>query len=150
MCRTKQVAGGSNEELERIRGWVEKGKAWAMAMLAGRYLKGVGVKQSDKKTIELLEMAAKGGHSGAQYQLGQYYVQGRRGLTQSDKRAIEYYKLAANQGDPTAQNFLGLMYAEGKGIEQSFSKAREWWTKSAAQGDENAIKALQQLDEHGF
>merc|ERR1712166_1377258 len=39
------------------------------------------------------------------------------------------------------------MYANGEGIEQSNSKAREWWTKAAAQGVENAIKFLKVLDE---
>ena len=42
----------------RLRGWVKKGKAWAMSILAQRYIQGVVVKQSDKKAIELLEMAA--------------------------------------------------------------------------------------------
>ena len=42
------------------------------------------------------------------------------------------------------------MYATGDGIEQSYSKAREWWTKAAAQGDEYAIDGLKQLDELGL
>lgn len=54
MCRTKDVANGSKEDIERLRGWVKKGKAWAMSMLADSYKNGVGVKQSDKKAIELL------------------------------------------------------------------------------------------------
>ena len=42
------------------------------------------------------------------------------------------------------------MYARGDVIGQSYSKARELWTKAAAQGDEEAIKGLKQLDEHGL
>ena len=71
------------------------------------------------------------------------------GLTQSSKIAIQSYTLAAHQGHPTAQLNLGVMYANGDGIEQSFSKARELWTKAAAQGEENAIKGLKHLDKHG-
>ena len=41
------------------------------------------------------------------------------------------------------------MYAQGKGIDQSYSKAREWFTKAAAQGEKSAIKALKRLDEAG-
>ena len=74
-------------------------------------------------------MAAKRGNASAQYNLGLYYQQGIRGITQSSKRAFEYYTLAAEQGDAEAQNNLGYMYANGNGIETSFSKAREWWTK---------------------
>ena len=42
------------------------------------------------------------------------------------------------------------MYASGDGVEQSYSKAREWFTKAAAQGQEEAINALKQFDEHGI
>jgi TPR repeat protein len=149
MCRAKVVDTGSKEDIEILRGWVKKGKAWATCMLADRYLGGVGVKQSDTKAIELYEMVAKRGEATAQYQLGLYYHQGIRGLTQSSKRAFEYYTLAAEQGDPQAQNNLGGMYVSGDGIERSFSKAREWWTKAAAQGEEYAVEGLKQLDKHG-
>jgi len=152
MCRAKQVQFGSKEDIERLRGWVKKGKAWAMGFLADRYREGVGVKQSSKKFVELLEMAAKRGHARSQYNLGGSYKQGTvgcGGLTQSSKKASKYYKLAAEQGHATAQFHLGIMYANGEGIEQSYSKAREWWTKAAAQGQENAIKFLKQLDQQG-
>ena len=150
MCRTKQVANGSKEEIERLRKWANKGKAWAMTSLAQRYRDGIGVKQSDKKAVELYEMAAKRGNAAAQYILGEYYKTGTRGLAHSFKRAFEYYTLAGNQGHANAQYGLGMMYAAGKGIDQSFSKAREWFTKAAAQGDKNAIHNLKQLDERGL
>ena len=149
MCRAKFVAKGSKKAIERLRGWVKKGKTWAMNMFAQRYKNGVGVKQSDEKAIELYEMAAKRGNATAQYQLGLYYDKGMCGLTQSSKRALEYYTLAAEQGFAHAQYTLGLMYFNGKGIETSFSKARELWTKAAAQGNEDAIKGLKHLDKHG-
>ena len=52
MCRTKSALEGSKVKIEQLRGWVKKGKAWAMCILAGRYERGVGVKQSDTKAIE--------------------------------------------------------------------------------------------------
>merc|ERR1711865_606538 len=51
-------------------------------------------------------------------------------------------------GHADAQSNLGVMYVSGDGIGQSFSKAREWWTKAAAQGNESAIQNLKMLDEH--
>ena len=145
MCRAKNNAEGSKEDIEQLRGWVKKKKAWALGLLAQRYLEGLGVKQSDKKAIELFEMAAKRGNATAQYNLGLYYEKGIYGVTQSEKRAIELYTLAANQGHADAQYNLGVMYVNGTGVEQSFSKARELWTKAAAQGDEDSIKGLKQL-----
>ena len=149
MCRAKQTEPGSKEDIKRLDGWVKKRKVWAMTMLAQRYRKGLGVKQSDKKAVELYEMAAKRGHATAQANLGLFYDQGCYGLTQSDQRAIEYYTLAANQGQPDAQTSLGRMYVSGQGIEVSYSKAREWWTRAAAQGNEEAIDRLKILDECG-
>jgi TPR repeat protein len=150
MCRAKIVNAGSKEEIERLRNWVKKGKAWAMSMLADRYRDGFGVKQSDKKAIELYETAAKRGHTSAQYMLGQFYEHGIYGSTQSSKRAIEYYTLAAKQGHAGAQKNLGTMYARGDGIGTSYSKARELWTKAAAQGNEDAIGRLKKLDKLGL
>ena len=42
------------------------------------------------------------------------------------------------------------MYANGIGIETSYSKAREWFTKAAAQGNEIAIDGLKLLDKKGL
>tara|TARA_B110000008_G_scaffold227850_1_gene229799 strand:- start:1057 stop:1185 length:129 start_codon:yes stop_codon:yes gene_type:complete len=42
------------------------------------------------------------------------------------------------------------MYANGQGIETSYSKAREWLTKAAAQGHEDAIQNLKWMDENGL
>ena len=151
MCRAKVVGTGSKEDIERIRKWVKKGKAWAMVALAIRYERGVGVKQSDKKAIELYEMAAKRGNATAQYNLGGYYLHGMIGLTKSSKRGFEYFTLAAEQGLATAQYNLGIICAQGNnGIEQSWTKAREWWTKAAAQGDEKSIETLKNCDARGL
>ena len=155
MCRTKYVAKGSKEDIERLSGWVKKGKAWAMILLAHRYEDGLGVKQSDKKAIELYEMAAKRGHASAQYNLGNYYNEGSQGgLTQSSERAFEWYTLSANQGFALAQYNVpswkvGVYYCNGNVVEQSYTKARKWLTKAAAQGQEDATNALKQLDNLG-
>jgi len=119
-------------------------------MLARQYRDGLGVKQSDKKAVELYEMSAKRGNANAQFNLGVYYLQGMYGLTQSFERAVEFFTLATNQGHSQAQYNLGLLYLNGDGIETSYSKAREWLTKAAAQGDENAIEALKELDQLGL
>ena len=41
-----------------------------------------------------------------------------------------------------AQSNLANMFANGQGVRQEFTKAREWIAKAAAQGDEDATKAL--------
>ena len=56
------------------------------------------------------------------------------------------YLYAAEHGFACAQFYLGLMYEYGRGVEQSFEKAREWYEKAAEQEYEDAIKALDRLN----
>ena len=45
---------------------------------------------------------------------------------------------AAKQEYARAQYNLGVMYHQGEGVEQDYSKARDWYEKAAKQGDANA------------
>ena len=143
MCRAKYPAT-HEESIERLRPWVEKGKAWAQSVLGDMYLNGVSVDQSWVSYTD--ELAASQGDAVAQSHLGLIYEQGRS-VDQSYERAKEYNEAAAWQGFDKAQYNLCLLYAKGQGVEQSFETAREWLMKAAEQGNENAIKDLQQLDE---
>jgi len=147
LCRTKYLVNGSEGDINQLRQWVEKGKAWAQTFLGQRYDNGVGVEQSDQQARELYELAASQGHAVAQFNLGVMYDSGQ-GVDQSYERAVEYYQAAARQGHANAQNNLGTRYANGQGVELSFETAREWLMKSAEQGNENAIRALQEFDKH--
>ena len=144
LCRAKHPKTGE-EKIEKLRPWVEKGKAWAQCMLGEMYALGEGVDQSYRQARELYELAASQGDASAQFNLGYMYHQGYS-VDQSYERAAEYYEAAARQGPVDAQSNLGLLYVQGQGVEQSNEKAREWWMKAAEQGDENAIGALQQID----
>ena len=69
MCRTK-YPGSDKEQIEQLRPWVEKGKAWAQSMLGQMYRDGVGVDQSYPRARELFELSASQGWATAQYALG--------------------------------------------------------------------------------
>lgn len=49
------------------------------------------------------------------------------------EKAVRLYEEAAKEGNPDAQNELGGLYYEGKGVEQSFKKAAEWFIVAANQ-----------------
>ena len=144
MCRTERPKS-AEEDIKRIRPWVEKGKAWAQCMLGQMYRNGDGVDQSYQQARELYKMAAHQGFASAQYTLGVMYEHGH-GVDQNYERAAEYYKAAARQGMAQAQYGLGVLYYEGQGVEQSIETARAWWMKAAEQGFEDAINGLQALD----
>jgi len=145
LCRTK-LPISDEEQIERLRPWVEKGKAWAQCMLGDKNEDGIGVDQSYQQAVELYELAARQGYAIAQLNLGVLYVNGQ-GVDQSYERAAEYFKAAARQGVASAQFNLGVHYAKGQGVEQSYETARAWLIKAAEQGLEQAIGMLQKIDE---
>ena len=62
---------------------------------------------------------------------------------------IEELKKRANGGNASAQNSLGLRYYKGEGVEQDYSKAREWIEKAANQGNASAQNNMGYLYEEG-
>lgn len=51
------------------------------------------------------------------------------------KEAFRLYQIDAEKGDGEALHKIGEMYRDGKGVPQSYDKARESWIKAAAPGD---------------
>ena len=56
--------------------------------------------------------------------------------------------MAADQGLSLAQRNLGRHYARGDGVPQDFVQAYMWLNLSAAQGDSEAKKSIDELTEH--
>ena len=120
---------------------VELGNVDAMVDLGLSYEKGLGVKLDKKKALQLFRMAADRGDAFAQSNLG--------ALLHSDKKfeeSFRYLTLAADQGFTDGEFNLGLGYRDGKGTEVDLGKARYWFERAAAKGDESARKNLARLD----
>ena len=66
-----------------------------------------------KTAIEDWTQAAKDGHIGAAWVLGNLYDSGK-GVPQSDAKAHNYYLQAAKGGQPDAATKMGLIYLNGK------------------------------------
>ena len=120
---------------------VELGDVEAMSYLGEMYHTGNGVKQDKKKAELLYRTAADRGDAHAQGYLGF--------LLDSEERheeAFRYYALAANQSYTFAENSIGICYRDGKGTEVDLGKARYWFERAAAKGNEKAKAALAQID----
>ena len=145
-----RVGEGVDQSYQQARELFElsasQGQAISQYNLGVMYRDGQGVDQNYERAAEYYKAAARQGVVSAQYNLGCLYGTGQ-GVGQNNERAAEYFETAARQGHAGAQFNLGALYANGQGVEQSIETAKEWWMKSAEQGDENAINALQQLDE---
>lgn len=119
----------------------EQDNAEAQYNLALLYMKGLGVKQDDRKALEWLHKAARQGMLDAQYNLGVMYHEGK-GAYRSEKSAVEWWQLAAEQGHANAQYNLGVMYAMASGVKQDANKALQLWQDAARQGHTDAIDML--------
>jgi TPR repeat protein len=120
---------------------VELGNVEAMTNLAASYHRGVGVKLDKKKAERLYRAAADRGDALAQYNLGL--------LLYSEERfeeALRYFALAAHQGYTTGEQNLGVCYRVGYGTEVDLGKARYWFERAAAKGNEKAIANIAALD----
>ena len=120
---------------------VELGDVDAMVCLGAMYSTGLGVKLDKKKAERLYRMAADRGDPVAQNNLGT--------VLHSEERfeeAFRYYALAADQGYTDAELNLGCCYRDGEGTEVDLGKARYWFERAAAKGDEIATRNLAHLD----
>ena len=76
---------------------------------------------------------AEQGDTGAQFNLGVMYDEGRR-IPRDAVEAVHWYHKAAEQGHVKAQYRLGIMYAAGKGVPEDYAEAIRWLRMAAEQG----------------
>ena len=119
---------GCDSELKRQE------QAKQNAALGDEYYKA----QNYAEAVKLFRLAAKQGHAGAQFSLGQAYHKGN-GVPQDDAEALKWHRQAAEQGHAKAQNELGMRYAEGRGgVLENDAEAAKWYRKAAKQGNIDA------------
>ena len=110
------------------------GYHWAQELLGVCYRHGSGVGKDDKKKFEYFSMSSEQGNSLAMNNLGYCYSKGA-GTDVNKTKAFEWFEKSANLGYCSAMNNVGIYYKNGKGVVTiDLNKAREWLTKSVAQG----------------
>jgi TPR repeat protein len=120
---------------------VELGNVDAMVFLGTLYEHGRGVKLDKKKAARLYRAAADRGDAVAQFKTAFLLVPEKK-----FDEAFRYFALSADQGYTAAEFSLGHSYRYGAGTEVDLGKARYWYTRAAAKGDEDATKNLADLD----
>ena len=106
------------------------GHAYAQHCLAKCYLLGQGTKQSDAEGVVWLEKSAQQGIAQSQFNLGKSYLDGK--FTPQDiKLGLHYLNQAAEQGMDEAEVMLARLYATGDQVEQSNSKAFDFYLRAA-------------------
>ncbi|AYV80493.1 MAG: hypothetical protein Harvfovirus2_23 [Harvfovirus sp.] len=83
-----------------------------------------------KKSVEYYMIAAEGGNSQAQHQMGDFYEHGYDFLLRNEKKAFDYYYRAALLNDSKSILLVAEMLFSGTGIEKNISKAFEFHLKA--------------------
>jgi TPR repeat protein len=83
---------------------------------------------------------ALSGEAAAQFDMGEYYYEGR-GVTQDYLEAFQWFLKAAQKGHARAQLNAGLMLSIGRGVPKDDAEACRWLYCAAAQ-DNQAAKDL--------
>jgi TPR repeat protein len=86
----------------------------------------------------------------AHYQLGYFYLNGDGGVDLNITTALKYLEIAANGGYRAALTCLGRLYEKGEVVEQSYTRSKTYYEKSASQGDDFAQLALAKMYINGF
>lgn len=104
-----------------------------------------GVRMYDSKMFSYakdhLEPAAKNGHAGAQFLMGEMTWNGW-GVREDDEKAAYWYAEAAKQGHAAAQYKLGFLYYLGKGVKKDYGEAIRWYELAVQGGNLEAAYEL--------
>ena len=110
-CKSIYVAPKSQNSLNRVLNWVQKGEAWAMCMLGEKYEHGgEGVAQSYEQAATYYQAAASLGYATAQFNMGSLYYDGE-GVNQSYERAELLWEMAVLQGVDDAKYNLSELFS---------------------------------------
>ena len=135
---------------EQIREAADEGNAIALYMMAEYFSQGYGVRPINKqKRIEYLKKSYEASYAVAGYDVAASLPDGSPEQDEIRNNAKDNILELANEGDACAQNNLGLMYQYGRGVEQSYEKAVEWYLKAAEQGYADAQYNLGDMYEYG-
>ena len=120
-----QPTGASNRAPE---GWWQNWLTEITIKEAG-YLKDFEVCSGDKVAAEGVDLFCKAGSQTLGYDL-------RTGqpVKKDPAAAFRQMSVAAEKGYVPAQAHLGMLYANGKGVEQNYRLARQWFAKAGEAG----------------
>jgi len=97
--------------------------------------------------LSACEQAAQSGDSQAQYELGEFYHDGKHAPRDLPK-ALGYFEQASLQGHAQAQYQLGLMFSKGEGVQANNIQAYIVLKMASVNGSEDALDAADEVSEH--
>lgn len=112
----------------------QSSQALAQYFVARMYEEGDGLERSHEKAMQFLQMAAMGGCSPAQFDLGSLYNSGMGGVAKDKAVACQWFEKAADHGHPRAMFNTGYCYQLGAGGRKDSETAIHYYTLAAEAG----------------
>jgi len=122
----------------------EQGHVQSQYQLGVCYELGYGTPRNMTMAANNYRKAAESGNTEAQAKIAQLCFEGYY-IPRNDGEAFRFFKLAADKGNCDAQVGLARCYELGRGVSQSISSARFWYSAAALQGDSKAMGKLKSL-----
>lgn len=122
-ARLEYIAGNYEAALEVLIPAAESGDLNAMNILGDAHNEGNGIEQDYGKTLEWWRKAATNGFSKSQFNLGEFWLNGRPGFAPDYERSLNWYEKAAAQGNHAAHAEIGFIYEVGFLGEPDLAKA---------------------------
>lgn len=121
----------------------ENGHEDAQFDLGVIYLRGeFGINENKTEAVQLFQLSAAQGNSGASHNLAYCYWYGD-GILKNESKAIELLKLNANLGYVMSQHMLSRLYWEGGNeIIKNDQEAIRWCIKAAKQGHIDSLRDI--------
>ena len=133
----REIDAYTDANQAKMMGYVPKGTAEIQFTLGEIYAYGDARVPKDLVEAEKwYRKAAKIGHMGAQFTLGNLYEYN------DGVEAVKWFRLAAEQGDAKSQLGLSRHYFRGDGVPNDEVLGASWARKAAEQGDSRAMSVL--------
>ena len=123
----------------------EQGYALAQTNLGVLYRDGQGVAQDETEAVMWFRKAADQGDAVAEFQLGNQYAFGK-GVPQDYSEAMTGIGRLRSKAIAKPRSFSGSCTHEGRGVPQDYVRAHMWFSLSAAQGEQKAVKGLEMAE----
>lgn len=138
---SKTGGGDMWADVKELQQAADKGNPKAQAQLGEMLLRGDGITKDAKRGVELLEKAARAGHSGAAFRIGMLLTNGEPGLVVQDyQRALAYFRAAAAGGEKEAFFNIGAAYGSAKGVKRDYGEALGWLIVARQRGADPAAE----------
>ena len=119
----------------------DRGCAISMLVLGTMFKNGKGVEKDNTRAKYFLNKAIAGGSSFALVSLACLYSKGEKDYA----KAFELNSKAADIGNKVGMHNVGKAYERGKGVEQDFEKAEQWFLTAIQAGCEDAKPSLSRV-----